>query len=325
MDSNERALLLSTLDQLVASADGADLTLAMDEFGWPDLLETEPELAISTVFSALGRFNHWSSALHDVMARRVDHSLWGLTDGATVLVPWPRSLTSGRISERLLIVKGLLLQPRSGTSLVVVVPMEEGSHRVLAVGTGDLLTERREGLDPSLDTVVVSGATDDFRVVADGIDATKWWDETVAMARVSICYSIVSLLAHMVGLATEHASSRQQFGRPIGTFQAVRHRLAESLVAREAAAAVTAEVWRSDDVELAAAVAKLVTSNSMKVVTAHVQQVLAGIGFTTEHEFHRYMKRAIVLDRLFENSTDLAVSIGRELVRLGSAPRLFEL
>jgi alkylation response protein AidB-like acyl-CoA dehydrogenase len=209
--------------------------------------------------------------------------------------------------------------------LIVVIHEDDGSYAVAAVGAERLQTERRDGLDPSLMATFVSGASDDFQVLAVGGDAEQWWNETVAIARVAICYSLVASMHRMVQLASEHAASRHQFGRPIGTFQAVRHRLAESLVATDAAEAVVSEVWRSDNFELAAAVAKLVTSNAVKVVTSHTQQVLAGIGFTAEHEFHRYMKRAVVLDRLFLNSTDLATAIGRELMQQKYAPRLFEL
>jgi hypothetical protein len=325
MDSGERALLTSTIDELVRSADGAFLTAALDEFGWLELLESDPELAISTVFSASGRFIHWSSALHDVMARQFVDLPLRLKVDSTVVAPLPRQLTSGIICEGRLITKGLLLQPRSTSSLIVVVPGDEGTYTVLAVPIDKLHMERRDGLNPAFGSTIVSGSTDDFRVLSEGADATQWWNETVAVARVSICYSLVALLVRMVEFAKEHASSRRQFGRPIGTFQAIRHRVADSLVASDAADAIVSAVWRSDNFELAAAVAKLVTSNAVKVVSTHVQQVLAGIGFTAEHEFHSYMKRAMVLDRLFGNSTDLAGSIGSELVSIGYAPRLFEL
>lgn len=325
MDSGERELLTSTINELVASVDGTELTAELDSFGWSDLLASSPDVAIAATFSALGRSNHWSSAFQDVIARNIADGPLSVDRQSAVVVPWPRRTVPGIVTDDTLSVRGLMFQPRPLDSLIVPAQSKNGVDAVLLVTATDFVLESRLGLDPSLGTVAVSGTSNKYRVLVEGSDAAAWWSETVAFARVSLCYSLVASLKYMVELAVEHATSRYQFGRPIGAFQAVRHRAAESLVAYESAVALVDEVWRSDNFELAAATAKLVTSNAAKVVTAHVQQILAGIGFTTEHEFHRYMKRAVALDRLFDNSTDLAGFIGRELVTLGSAPRLFEL
>ena len=60
-------------------------------------------------------------------------------------------------------------------------------------------------------------------------------------------------------------------------------------------------------------------------VTAHCQQVLAGIGFTSEHPFHRFMKRAVVLERILGDTGLLTESVGRQLAALGEAPRVVDL
>ncbi|MGB7144739.1 MAG: hypothetical protein WBD85_13965, partial [Mycobacterium sp.] len=57
----------------------------------------------------------------------------------------------------------------------------------------------------------------------------------------------------------------------------------------------------------------------------HCQQVLAGIGFTAEHPFHRYLARALVLDSLLGSTTELRRAIGRQLVSARTIPRLVEL
>ena len=67
----------------------------------------------------------------------------------------------------------------------------------------------------------------------------------------------------------------------------MRHRLAETLVAIEAADAVLDAAWE-DGVAGTAAVAKALAGRGARTASRHCQQVLAGIGFTTEHEFHRY-------------------------------------
>ena len=95
-----------------------------------------------------------------------------------------------------------------------------------------------------------------------------------------------------------------QFDRPIAGFQAVRHRLADSLVAIEAADAA-AHAAGDDGSPLTAALAKAVAGRSARTVARHAQQVLAGIGFTTEHPLHLYVRRALVLDHLLGDARSL--------------------
>jgi alkylation response protein AidB-like acyl-CoA dehydrogenase len=99
----------------------------------------------------------------------------------------------------------------------------------------------------------------------------------------------------MLALARSHALDRVQFGRPLASFQAVRHRLAETLVALEGAeAALTA--------------------------ARHCQQVLGGIGFTAEHGLNRHVRRALVLDGLLGSARELTREAGARLVAERSAP-----
>ena len=119
--------------------------------------------------------------------------------------------------------------------------------------------------------------------------------------------------------------SGAQFGRLVGTFQAVRHKLVEAHVATRAAECATATAWESDDLPLAAATAKVVTGKAVGVTAAHTQQLLAGVGFTAEHPFHRFMKRTIVLERMLGSGSELASEVGRLLVERGEAPRLVQL
>ena len=128
----------------------------------------------------------------------------------------------------------------------------------------------------------------------------------------------------MLDLARLHALERVQFGRPVARFQAVRHRLAEALVAIEALdASLTAA---ADESGLhTAALAKAVAGRTARTVAAHCQQVLAGVGFTTDHPFHRYLKRTVLLDGLFGSADDIVVDLGHWLLATRSVPTLIEL
>ncbi len=116
-----------------------------------------------------------------------------------------------------------------------------------------------------------------------------------------------------------------QFGRPIASFQAVRHRLAEALVAVEALDATLRRGRPTSRTPLTAALAKATAGRTARTVAAHCQQVLAGIGFTTDHPFHRFLKRTMLLDGLFGSADDIALDLGRQLLAARRVPTLIEL
>jgi len=98
--------------------------------------------------------------------------------------------------------------------------------------------------------------------------------------------------------AVEHACARVQFGRPIGSFQAVKHKLAEMLIEVESArSAAYRAVWTAADpgLDLApiAALAQAYCSDAFAHVAAESIQVYGGVGFTWEHPAHLYLKRAL--------------------------------
>ncbi|MCX5095433.1 acyl-CoA dehydrogenase family protein [Streptomyces sp. NBC_00365] len=125
----------------------------------------------------------------------------------------------------------------------------------------------------------------------------------------------------MLALARSHVLDRTQFGRPLASFQAVRHRLAETLVALDGAEATL--LAAVDD--LGCLLAKAAAGQAALTAARHCQQVLGGIGFTAEHDLHRYVRRALVLDGLLGSARELTREAGA-LVREGrSAPRLVQL
>ena len=126
----------------------------------------------------------------------------------------------------------------------------------------------------------------------------------------------------MLALARRHAVDRVQFGRPIAAFQAVRHKLAETLVALDGAEAVL-RAARDDD--LSSLLAKAAAGQAALLAARHCQQVLGGIGFTAEHALHHHVKRALVLDGLLGSARELTREAGRLVIAAGAAPRLVDL
>ena len=113
----------------------------------------------------------------------------------------------------------------------------------------------------------------------------------------------------MLALARQHALDRVQFGKPIASFQAVRHRRAETLVASEGAEA-TLTLPSADNPDLLALLAKAAAGKAALTAAKHCQQVLGGIGFTEEHDLHRHVKRVLVLDGLLGSSKELTRRAG---------------
>ena len=143
-------------------------------------------------------------------------------------------------------------------------------------------------------------------------------------ARRAAGWWLVGTARAMLTLARQHALDRTQFGRPIAGFQAVRHRLAETLVAIEGAEA-TLTLPGIESPDLTAMLAKAAAGKAALTAAKHCQQVLGGIGFTEEHALQHHVKRALVLDGLLGSSRELARRAGAGLRARGSAPRLAHL
>ena len=177
------------------------------------------------------------------------------------------------------------------------------------------------GIDPDagLHVVRVEHPAHDSAELENGV-----WDATVAAGRCAVAHQLAGACRTMLALAREHAVERMQFGRPIARFQAVRHRLAEALVAVEALEATLTVAW-DEPGPTTAALAKASAGRAARTVATHCQQVLAGVGFTTDHPFHRFLKRALALEGLFGSADDIVVGIGRQLLAERTVPTLIEL
>jgi alkylation response protein AidB-like acyl-CoA dehydrogenase len=121
--------------------------------------------------------------------------------------------------------------------------------------------------------------------------------------------AIVALAAEQVGaaqrcldMAVGYAKERIQFGRAIGSFQAVKHRCADMLVLVEgarSAAVHAAESIGSSDLSVAVSVAKIVCSEGLLQVALDNMRIHGGIGFTWEHDAHLYVRRAKATELIF--------------------------
>ena len=108
-------------------------------------------------------------------------------------------------------------------------------------------------------------------------------------------------------MAVEYAKVREQFGRTIGTFQAVKHHAANMLVNAEETTAATWDAARADDLDSAWFAAAVAASHAIRTQVFNAQnniQLHGGIGFTWEHDAHLYLRRARTLAALMEEGGD---------------------
>ena len=121
-------------------------------------------------------------------------------------------------------------------------------------------------------------------------------DRLVDIARVLLAAEMCGAADAALVLSVEYAKIRRQFDRPIATFQAIQHKLADMKVLLEnARSLVYYAAWALDtasaDQRLAAAMTKAYASDSCVKIVADAIQVHGGIGFTWEHDLHLYFKR----------------------------------
>ena len=127
--------------------------------------------------------------------------------------------------------------------------------------------------------------------------------------------------AWCVETAAQYAQVREQFGRPIGQFQGVKHRCADMLLALEQARAVAWDAARptgsDDERSLVAAVAGALAPDAFYKTSKDCIQVLGGIGFTWEHDAHLYLKRATAIRALTGGGAHRARRSVVQLARAG--------
>jgi alkylation response protein AidB-like acyl-CoA dehydrogenase len=140
---------------------------------------------------------------------------------------------------------------------------------------------------------------------------------------VAIAGELTGIAQRTLEMATEYARERQQFGRPIGAYQAVSHRIATMLLATEESRSLTYfAAWTADaepeSLPLAAAMAGARSADAGWEVPASALQVLGGIGFTWEHDLQFWLKRGRVAGRMLGSPRDHRERVA-ELSGLGSS------
>lgn len=178
--------------------------------------------------------------------------------------------------------------------------------------------EPLSGFDEDLGLHRVQGAV--------AVRDVEWIDgdvgtQLVARGQWLLAAELVGISRHVVAAAVEYTKERVQYGKPIGVFQALQHRMASAHAMTVGAghlvteAGVTGDAWT-------ATVAKCMAGQTAEYACTQAQQCYGAIGFTWEHEFHHYLRRTYALDRMFGDWRTLEHEIGQRLQAGAAVPRI---
>jgi Acyl-CoA dehydrogenase, C-terminal domain len=339
LDATTREELAASLRRLFAEHSGAaGITAALTELGWPDVLAADPSAATSLLFAEHGRALASSRVLDDVLLAELAGVLPPPAGPRAMLYPLGPPSQPG---------PGLLLGGLDGIAEVVVPAGQPGAASLLVLPAARLAetTATAAGFDAGSMWLTVAAdpataaSTAAVSTVAAGtapagpgaIPANDAWVRAEAAGRRALAAEIAGVCEAALALATAHTTARVQYGRPIASFQAVRHRLAEAHVAvagiwatldaawaaaDERAASNRAADFRAADFRAAwaARIAKMQAGRAQAGVLRRTVQVLGAMGLTREGVMHRYVTRAAALDWLLGDHRALGQTVGADLL-----------
>jgi alkylation response protein AidB-like acyl-CoA dehydrogenase len=282
--------------------------------------------------------------------RGYDESLWQLlceqVGAAALMIPERFGGAGGELADAATVLqelgRALVPSPLLGTTLAELA--------LLAAPEPDAETLERLAEGSAIGALVldadyvVNGDIADVVVAADGGQVSRWtrfraqpvatMDPTRRLARLQAEESeaigadpgiadtaAILLAAEQIGaaercleLTVEYTKSRVQFGRPIGSFQALKHRMADLYVAVAAARAVVSDAC-DDPTPTNAAAARLAASEALCAVAAEGIQLHGGIAITWEHDMHLYFKRAHGSAQLLRSPRELLRQLESEVIQ----------
>jgi alkylation response protein AidB-like acyl-CoA dehydrogenase len=344
---------LDKVRELMASEDGFDPVLwkEMAELGWTGLTVGEDHggaglgpVEMGVLLEEMGRLvtpgPFFASAVVATTtiselgsAEQRDRLLPALAGGemvATLAVfeqprRWsPASpTTTARRGDRGWVLEGAKRAVLAGDSadLILVTAADDDGVGVFVVDAAadGVTTEPEPVLDPTRRqaTVRLEAVCVDEGARLGAGDATDSLTRVLARTAVALAAEQVGGAQRCMEMSVEYAKTRYQFGRPIGSYQAIKHRCANMLVQVEHARSVAQYAARvsDDDAEsrVAAPLAAAVASDAYLWVAGENIQVHGGIGFTWEHDAHIYLKRAKASSLLFGTSRHHRDLLGRAI------------
>jgi alkylation response protein AidB-like acyl-CoA dehydrogenase len=231
---------------------------------------------------------------------------WAISDGsgapAAGALRVRRTATGLELSGR----AGLVAEGNTADLLLVTAVSDSGEivHCVVPVDAAGVETTRLESLDLTRQFVTASftGVRLGKEAVLETADPAMLLDRLIDVAATLCVAESVGAMTRLIEITVAYAKDRTAFGRPIGSFQALKHLLADAsfcveVSAAAASAAAAAVSDRSPAASEIASIAKAYVGDAGVAVAQACQQVHGGIGFTWEHDLHFYLRR-LAVDRI---------------------------
>lgn len=203
-----------------------------------------------------------------------------------------------------------------GASAQYFLVLADNAESVWLVPAGAAHVTAHESLDQTrpLASVTLNG------VAADRVDGSAAGHWARQLMRSALAVDAAAGADAALDITVEYLKVRQQFGKPIGSFQGLKHRVADQLVEIQgaiaaAAYAVGCVVDESEELPVASALAKTMATDTAYGMAAEMIQLHGGIGFTWEHDAHLYFKRAKSNQWLGEPNPDLRALLTQEALR----------
>lgn len=270
----------------------------------------------------------------DQAADRLSGALHGearlaLVDGGSTF-DWRDGQGAPKMAEAVLTGGNEIVRFGTKADLFVVIVEQEASAVLLIdAARQKIRTRSRESADPGtavasvyFDAVMIDKAD----VLVEGAAAESLIRAMRAWVRILASAELTGISRTMLDLAVEYIGQREQFGRSVSTFQAVKH-LAAEMAQQVLTLEAMCEAVRVDsdhqqaDLQLTALALKQVASEVGREVTENALQLHGGIGFTYEYILHWYYKRALALRTFFGDDRECAVEVGRlRLVGMNPVP-----
>jgi alkylation response protein AidB-like acyl-CoA dehydrogenase len=291
-----------------------EMALVLDEMGrsaYPGPFFATAVLATNAI-AASGQPNQMARYLPDLASGRTRATL-AFVEDAVSWTPAAVKLRAERRGDGFVLSGTKRFVPFAHVANVVLVAARTGGGpdgtTVFAVDAQ--AAGLRQTLNVEMDHTSKTSTLDfeDVRVDADAVigQVDRGWDvlgPTLQRAAVGAAAEMLGASRRCMDMSVEYAKVRQQFGQPIGAFQAIKHACAEMLLEVENSHAATYyAAWALDagspDAALAISAAKAYVGDASRKVCGSSIQVHGGIGFTWEYDLHLYVKRAKHLEPLY--------------------------
>jgi hypothetical protein len=302
MEVELRDTFTKAITSVFDRVDAASTVTTLLADGWDELCAADQPFALGTLFETTGRTLN-EAAVFDLTT---PPSMRGRP-----VFPFPGRSCAAWAVDGTLDVDGIVLGPGRPDAVVVTFGGRTNIGSTARINADALEWSPVVGIDPSAGVCRVHGRL--------AVEVTGEGDANGAslrdLLRRCIGHELVGLAEEVSRSIRGYVIERSQFGRPIGSWQSVQHRLADAHIELIAARSTLDAAW-ADSRSILTAVARNQAGIAAATAVVHAQQLYGAIGFTWEHDLHRYVRRFQLLDALLGSRSELRREIGVELMSI---------